>query len=188
MFKHKNLTIKKFECNWKDLQLQLNNTSLRWNKSLISVNKRIRKSQVHTNSWSANTMKQVNLYLLQRKVWLIKLNSFPISRLHNLVQQLQVTPSILAINCLKEYDDLLLNYTLFDIQIQMLQQKPSKWEPWWDKVQTIIQGMLFETFDSRNGNEILYQHKLASYVNMYQTICMYFHPLSLCQVLFMNRH
>jgi hypothetical protein len=31
---------------------------------------------------------------------------------------LQVAPLILAINCLKEYDDLLLNYTLSNIQIQ----------------------------------------------------------------------
>jgi hypothetical protein len=48
-----------------------------------------------------------------------------------------------------------------------LQQKPSSWETWWDKVQIIVQGMLIEAVKCRNADQALYQHNLASYAAAY---------------------
>ncbi len=44
---------------------------------------------------------------------------------------------------------------------------PSKWEPCWDKIHTIIEGMLLEAFDSKSVDEVLYKHKLTLYINVY---------------------
>jgi len=83
------------------------------------------------------------------------------------VQNLQTMMHVMAVHQLKGYDDLLLNQTLANICTQSLQQKPSSWETWWDKVQIIVQGMLIEAVESRNADEALYQHNLASYAAAY---------------------
>jgi hypothetical protein len=62
------------------------------------------------------------------------------------VQNLKNMMHVMAVHQLKGYDDLLLSQTLANIRTQSLQQKPSSWETWWDKVQIIVQGMLIEVF------------------------------------------
>jgi hypothetical protein len=42
------------------------------------------------------------------------------------------------------------------MHIQVLQQKPLKWEAWWHKVKIIVQGMLNEAFELKNANAALY--------------------------------
>lgn len=82
-------------------------------------------------------------------------------------QNLQTMMHVMVVHQLKGYDDLLLNQTLANIRTKSLQQKPSSWETWWDKVQIIVQGMLTEAFECRNADEALYQHNLASYAAAY---------------------
>ncbi len=74
---------------------------------------------------------------------------------------------MLVIHKLNKYNDLLLNQTLVDIHTHALQQKPSRWEAWWDKVHIIVQGIFNKAFESENVDEALYQHKLASYADAY---------------------
>jgi urate oxidase len=76
---------------------------------------------------------------------------------------------MIIVHKLKEYDDLLFNQTkLINIRTQALQQKPSRWKAWWEKVQIIVQGIFHEAFESRNVDETLYQYKLA----LYATTCL----------------
>ncbi len=94
-------------------------------------------------------------------------------RYHDQVHNCQTIMLVMAIHKLNKYDNGLLKQTLVDIHTHALQQKPSRWEAWWDKVWIIIQGMFNKAFESQNVDEALYQHKLPSYAIVYHDHIMW---------------
>jgi hypothetical protein len=64
---------------------------------------------------------------------------------------------------LKEFEELLLDNTLFKVQNQALGDKNPKWKEWWQTVQMFIEVHILENMELAHSEEQSYQLELQAY-------------------------
>jgi len=66
-------------------------------------------------------------------------------------------------NRLKEFEELLLDNTLFKVQNQALGDKNPKWKEWWPIVQEFIEEQIQKNMELAHSGEHVYQLELQVY-------------------------